>query len=213
MLLGAWSIGNFRTILDIGTGTGILALMMAQQHPTALITALEPDLPSLQEACINFDQSPFQGRIRRIQARLQEYQPDEKFELIISNPPYFERSTLSPDGAKNQARHTASLPVPELYSGVAALLDKTGFFNLIIPFELENLHLEAARQHLLFPCKILRTLREDGTCKRSLISLAFQGKLTQTNTLLVKHSNNRYSSEYIALTRDFYATDLAAKAH
>ena len=115
MLLGAWSKGNFNHILDIGTGTGILALMMAQQNPDARIVALEPDPASLAEAIENFNDSVFKHRITGVESSLQQFESAEKFDLIISNPPYFENSTLSANEHKNRARHTDQLPLTDLF--------------------------------------------------------------------------------------------------
>jgi tRNA1Val (adenine37-N6)-methyltransferase len=213
MLLGAWSEGTFNTILDIGTGTGILALMLAQRNPSAQLIAIEPDADSLNEAVLNFDRSIFKTQISGIQTTLQHFQSTQKFDLIISNPPYFEKSTLSQNADKNRARHTAELPLPDLYQKVAELLSPQGKLNLIFPYDMEAFHVEEAKKQHLFPQKIVRTVREDGVFKRTLISFAFDATLESEEQLLVKFSDNTYSPEYIALTKDFYATDLAAKGH
>jgi len=211
MLLGAWTGGDFATILDIGTGTGILALMLAQQNPAAHITAIEPDADSLAEARLNFENSPFKNRITGVQSALQEFQTPQKFELIISNPPYFENSTLSTDSAKNRARHTHELPVNALYERTVELLAAHGKFTLIFPSEMEQMHLTEAAKQKLFPQKILRTVREDGVFKRTLISFGFDALKPVEEILLVKFSDNTYSPAYISMTKEFYATDLSAK--
>ncbi|MBI3133274.1 MAG: methyltransferase [Bacteroidetes bacterium] len=211
MLLGAWSKGNFTSILDIGTGTGILALMLAQQNPSAQIIAIEPDADSLTEANQNFEASVFKSRINGIQTTLQHFTSAQKFDLIISNPPYFENSTLSENMDKNRVRHTNELPIADLYQKAAEFLSPQGNLNLIFPFEVEQLHLDEAKKQKLFPQKILRTVREEGVFKRTLVSYAFNAVPESEEQLLVKFSDNTYSPEYIALTKDFYATDLTAK--
>lgn len=210
MLLGAWVEGNFNRILDIGTGTGILALMMAQKNTAAQITAIEPDLDSVEEAKENFLSSPFSGRIMAINTALQHFGSLDKFDLIISNPPYFENAFLSEDEDRNRARHTQELPVHELYECVADLLNEDGVFALIIPFEEEENHLKRAFYKDLFAKKIMRTVREDGSFKRSLIQFSFEEREeVYVDKLLVKGSDNRYSERYIEMTKDFYYKDLS----
>ncbi len=209
MLLGAWTTGNFNRILDIGTGTGILALMQAQKNPQAEVTAIEPDLESLNEARENFGNSPFKSRIMAVHSPLQQFGAMEKFDLIISNPPYFENAFLSEDADRNRARHTEDLPVHELYECSAALLAENGTFAVVIPFEEEHNHLHRAFHEGLYASKILRTIRKDGTFKRSLIAYSFDDKAPELTEMLVKDSNNRYSTEYITLTKDFYLKDLS----
>lgn len=211
MLLGAWTDTEAKRILDIGTGTGILALMMAQKNQDAEITAIEPDLDSLNEARENFCDSPFANRIMPIHAPLQSFGAMEKFDLIISNPPYFENDFLSADEDRNRARHTNDLPVHELYEYGAELLTEDGIFSIIIPFDEEDNHLMRAYHEDLFPQRILRTTREDGSFKRSLIQFGFEERAVAVEKLLVKDANNRYSKAYIAMTKDFYGKDLSAE--
>lgn len=213
MLLGAWIKGDYQRILDIGTGTGILALMLAQKNPQAQITAIEPDFLSLEEAQENFQQSPFKQRIMGVHAPLQQFGSLEKFNLIISNPPYFENAFLSPDNDRNRARHTADLPVNELYECAADLLAEDGFLALIIPFEAEKEHLQRAWEEDLYPAEIMRTVREDGSFKRSLILFTFEEKSPKLSEICVKNSQNQYDEAYIELTQDFYFNDLRAQKH
>ena len=211
MLLGAWTSSNFKHILDIGTGTGILALMMAQKNPDAKIFAIEPDKDSCLEASLNFANSVFSKRINPVSTSLQEFTSTEKFDLIICNPPYFENSTLSEDEARNRARHTTSLPIPDLYKKVSHLLEQQGRFNLIIPFEQESAHVKAAEKEHLYPVEILRTKREDNIFKRSLISFSNSKESMKEEAIVVKFSNNKYSKEYISITKDFYLKDLSSE--
>ncbi len=210
MLLGAWAKADApKRILDIGTGTGILALMMAQRFPKAHITAIEPDLPSLQEAQRNFSHSPFSHQIMAIHARIQAFGALEKFDLIISNPPYFEAAFLSDDIDRNRARHTNDLPIHEFYEQVDALLSASGKLAIVVPHDLETTHLERAAQEGLYPQTIIRTIRPDGGFKRSLMAFGRVENPPTVSSLAVKDENNRYSADYIALTRDFYEKDLS----
>ena len=208
MLLGALSTGDFNRILDIGTGTGILALMMAQQCKSANITAIEPDLSSIQEATLNFKNSIFSDRILAIQSTLQQFGSLDKFDLIISNPPYFDGTYLSEDIDRNRARHDDGLRADELYEYVSDLLAENGRFNVIIPFDIETEHIERAFDNDLFIQTITHTLSPDGNKKRSIISFGFEDVEPEVSELLVKNAQNEYSQAYINLTKDFYFKDL-----
>ena len=209
MLLGAWVTGKFNRILDIGTGTGILALMMAQKNPEASITAIEPDLESLSEAQINFSHSTFKNQLLAIHTPLQSFGAIDKFDLIITNPPYFENSFLSEDTDRNRARHTNDLPIHELYGSAAELLTDNGSLAIVIPSDLEYEHFKRAAFEDLFPFKILRTISPNGNFKRTLIQFSFEDTEPIETTLLVKDDKGNYSKEYIEMTKEFYGKDLS----
>jgi len=208
MLLGAWSCGTYNFILDIGTGTGILALMLAQQNPTSKIIAIEPDEDSINEAIVNFTGSRFNQQIIAIKSSLQDFKMNEKFDLIISNPPYFENSFLSESNDKNRARHTNSLPINIFYEKAKEFLKENGNLNLILPFDLESIHLREAEKYGFYPEKIIRTKRENGEYKRTLISYSLAKKSYSEKEMIVKYSDNSYSKEYIEMTKDFYKKKL-----
>jgi tRNA1Val (adenine37-N6)-methyltransferase len=211
MLLGAWTGSGFKNILDVGTGTGILALMMAQENPQAKITAIEPEPEFLAEALVNFSNPAYAVRLTGIRSSLQAFDSTEKFDLIICNPPYFENSSKSENAAKNQVRHNDVLPLQDLYQCAGKLLLRPGNLNVIFPFESEKQHFEVAKQAGFFPARILRTHREDGTFKRTLVSYSFDAGTPVVEELLVKYSNNTYSTQYIELTRKFYGKDLSGE--
>ena len=208
MLLGAWTTGPFKRILDVGTGTGILALMMAQKFRDAQITAIEPHLPSINEAIINFKKSDFSGRILAINTVIQQFGAIDKFDLIICNPPYFNGSYLSEDTERNSARHDLNLPSHELFENIADHLAKEGRFNIVIPFENETEYIERAFDNDLFIQEIMHTIRPNGDKKRSLISFGFEDVEPLISEMLVKNAENEYSSAYVNLTREFYAKKL-----
>lgn len=137
-LLGALAIGGNR-ILDIGTGTGVLALMMAQRYPLATVTAVEIDENAIIDASENFKNSPWAERIQLIHGDFQKYAKEAvegmKFDSIICNPPYFDRSLEAPNQSRTRARHTSSLPFSALIGGAYRLLDEGGFFSVCIPPE------------------------------------------------------------------------------
>lgn len=141
MLLGAWVNGNFNSILDIGTGTGILALMLTQKNPLAQVVAIEPHFESWQEAQSNFLAAPFNNKPLAIQTKLQDFNTTQQFDLIITNPPYFQNAFLSEDVDRNRTRHTVELPLEELYENVKNLLADHGIFACVIPFDEEKITL------------------------------------------------------------------------
>ena len=136
-LLGALAVGGKR-ILDIGTGTGVLSLMMAQRFPEASVTAIEIDENAVIDAQRNFQESPFADRLTLLHTSFQQYLDVEdapSFDSIICNPPYFDRSLESPDAGRSRARHSSSLPFSVLASGAYRLLQSDGFFSLCFPPE------------------------------------------------------------------------------
>lgn len=140
-LLGALALGGNR-ILDIGTGTGVIALMMAQRFPEASIAAIDVDEGAFADASENFARSPFHDRLSLQCVSLQEYlqvSPEGVFDCIVCNPPYFEKSLECPDDRRTWARHTSSLPFPVLANGAARLLQSNGIFSVCIPLEVLEL--------------------------------------------------------------------------
>lgn len=137
-LLGTLAAGGKR-ILDIGTGTGVLSLMMAQRFPDATITAIEIDDNAVLDATTNFSSSPFGERITLIHTSFQDFLKEQKdlepYDCIICNPPYFDKSTESHDLSRTRARHTSSLPFPVLIEGAYSLLADGGVFSVCIPPE------------------------------------------------------------------------------
>lgn len=210
MLLGAWtSKPDCRRVLDIGTGTGILALMMAQKHPNASITAIEQDLPSLQEAMLNFRNSSFSDRIMGVHTPLQQFGAMELFDLIICNPPYFDSQYLSQDEQRNRARHNQTLEIFELYDFSSDLLTDDGLLSVIFPSSTEREHFERAFDAELYPLKVMRTLTPSGEFKRTLVLFSKEETdITDEKTIRIKDEKNNYSSEYIELTKDFYQKSL-----
>lgn len=139
-LLGTLSVGGDR-ILDIGTGTGVLSLMLAQRYPQARITAIEIDENAIMDARKNFQESPFSDRIVLHHQSFQDYLKESQeagkglFDAIVCNPPYFDRSLENPDIGRTRARHTSSLPFPVLIDGAYRLLEDEGCFSVCIPLE------------------------------------------------------------------------------
>jgi len=212
MLLGASLSGLYNQILDVGSGTGILALMMAQKNPSAKVFAIEPHELSFQEAKHNFENSPFKNKLSIENISLQNYNTNQKFDLIISNPPYYENSTLSHKNNRNSARHTIDLPIVEFYKYSANLLSENGVLHLIFPSDLQKKHLESAQKFGLYPKKIINVVKENKKVIRNIITYSFTSNHSiQTESIIISLANGKYSDKYIELTKDFYAHDLANK--
>ena len=150
-LLGAWACGG-DTILDIGTGTGLVALIMAQRFPSATVTAVEIDQSACIQARENFSSSPFSSRIRIVESSIQDFSmrfdesmDNQKFDAIVCNPPYFVDSLNCPDAQRNIARHAITLDYSALFRCVSRLLSEQGTFSAVLPAETFSLFDCAAR--------------------------------------------------------------------
>jgi tRNA1Val (adenine37-N6)-methyltransferase len=132
VLLGAWAQGGQR-VLDVGAGTGVIALMMAQRYPEAQVVAIDIDEGAVRQAQQNVSQSPFSSRVSVLQQAVQEHQGE--YESIVSNPPFFIDSLQAPDVQRNMARHTATLSYGELMKAAYRLLADDGEFSVVVPFD------------------------------------------------------------------------------
>ena len=134
VLLGAWAQGGSR-ILDIGSGTGLISLMMAQRFPEADVVGIDMDADACGQARENVMASPFRDRVEIECCRLQDFGASGVFDAIVSNPPFFVDSLKNPDSKRMMARHTDSLPFRDLFAGVKRLLSDDGIFSAIVPVE------------------------------------------------------------------------------
>ena len=205
MVLGAWiKDGDFQNILDIGTGTGVLALMQAQNHPHANIIGIELNDNSCKEARSNFQNSTFSSRLTSVCSSVQDYSTSQKFDLIICNPPYFVDSTLGDNQTSNSARHTINLSISDLYKHVNRLLSTKGQFSLVFPSDILDQHMEEASKNGLFPENILIIENEQEKAIRHLISFKkIKGKFSEQK-MIVKYSSGLYSYAYVELTKAFH---------
>jgi len=206
VLLGAYADvkGVFR-ILDIGTGTGLIALMLAQRS-SAEIVALEPDHDSFLQACKNVSSSSWKGRIEVIETTIQEYSDKQKFDLIVTNPPYFADSLKNPDPRKSYARHNDSLPYGVLLTSVSRLLANGGRFQLIMPYAEGNIFLTEASGYGFYCSDILKIKPLPTSDIRRLILTFGRGRVRCTEKFLtIEHGKrHEFTEEYINLTKDFY---------
>ena len=205
VLLGAVApVEGANQVLDIGTGTGLIALMLAQRSD-AQITAIEIDEIAAQQALDNIRNSLWASRIELLQCDFTTYRPCKKFNLIVSNPPYFVNSLINPSKSRAQARHTDSLPFEQLLSGVAEILDQEGRFVVILPVEARSEFVSLASDNQLHLVEELCIRTRPGIePKRVVLQFSFIYTDLVTNELLIELERHQYSDEYIALTREFY---------
>ncbi|MDT0646992.1 methyltransferase [Zunongwangia sp. F260] len=219
VLLGAWTPleHNLESILDIGTGTGLIALMMAQRSSAFAIDAIEIEENAYEQAVENFENSDWGDRLFCYHADLNEFaeemQDEEKYDLIISNPPFY-AAPLSPEVAENEqkipkarkmARFSDSLPFDHLVRGASLLLSEKGIFSVIIPYSEEENFIDLASKVHLFPKKITRVKgTETSALKRSLLAFSFQKTAVQTDELIIEISRHNYTEAYKKLVAPFY---------
>ena len=209
VLLGAWAPVNpaTKSILDIGSGSGILALMLAQRCNADLIDGLEIDGEAYEQCVTNFESSPWADRLFCYHASLKAYtnEMDIKYDFIISNPPFYSENFSTNDKLRNMARFEAAMPFNELLKSVRKLLSKNGRFCVIIPFKSEKKLVEIGNENTLFSDKILRIRgQKNSIIKRSLLSFSFEKKPVEINEIYLEEKRHIYSKEFINLTKEFY---------
>lgn len=206
VLLGAWAeAADARKILDVGTGTGLIALMLAQRNPQADITAIEIDEAAAAQAEANVSRSPWAGRINIICNDFRRYQSEDKYNLIVSNPPYFIDALTCPDKQRNRARHTCELNYEVLFSRSSQLLHEQGRVCVIIPAEVEKQVADTAWKYNLHPSRRLQVFTKPGKpCRRVLLSFSLQEGECVNESLCIEIAHHQHTAEYIALTREFY---------
>lgn len=209
VLLGAWVPikDTVRSILDVGAGTGVIALMAAQRSQAEIIDALEIDADAYEQAVENFEASSWGDRLFCYHASFQEFvaEIDDKYDLLISNPPFYTEDYKTSDTKRDMARFEDALPFEHLLVGASRLLSNQGQFALIIPYKEEEQVIEIAGQVGLFPEKITRvrgTITSD--IKRTLLLFGRDTKKIETEELIIENSRHQYTDAYVDLTRDFY---------
>ena len=210
VLLGAWTeIDNCKTVLDIGTGTGLIALMLAQRNPLAQITGVEIDKQASQQAQANFSNSKWSPRLRIENTTIQSFakHSQKQFDAIVSNPPFFRNGYASPHKQRQLARQNDSLSFDDLLQAVQKLLNKTGTFSVIIPMENKDEFIEKAEQKHLYiiRCTEIYPTNKSEKAKRVLLSFSkIKHKVENSKLVIEPEQRHQYSKEYIALTQDFY---------
>lgn len=212
VLLGAWcSVDEYPdSILDIGSGTGVIALMLAQRSDAITIDAVEIDENAYEQTVDNFEKSDWGDRLYCYNATFQEFANEiadeqECYDLIVSNPPFYTDEFETNDEARNKARFTSSLSFEELILGVSKILSLLGKYVVITPFKEENSFINLAKQHNLFLNRVCRVQGNQlSEIKRSLLEFSFSKTEIKTEHLIIETDRHQYTKEYIELTKDFY---------
>lgn len=206
VLLGAWaSVPHARHILDVGTGTGLIALQLAQRFADAHITGIEIDPQAAIQAQMNAANSPWANRVNIIQQDFNTFQPDELFELIVSNPPYYDDVLPCPDNRRNMARHTHTLTYGGLFQKATSLLHPSGKICVIIPQEYGRKITDEAWNFQLYPEETVYVFSSPRKkCQRLLMSFGREYQVCKESQLFLTDNSGQYTSDYISLTRDFY---------
>jgi tRNA1Val (adenine37-N6)-methyltransferase len=212
VLLGAWcSVEKYpNTILDIGSGTGIISLMLAQRADAMNIDAVEIDEKAYEQTVENFEQSDWGDRLYCYNTTLQEFadeiaEEEETYDLIVTNPPFYTDEFESDDTARNKARFTSSLTFEELLSGVVKILSSDGTFALIIPFKEEENFINLAKTKGLFLNRVCHVQGNAASeIKRSLLEFSFHSLGIKKEHLIIEIERHQYTKEYINLTKGFY---------
>ena len=207
VLLGACAdISGVRSILDIGSGTGLISIMLAQRCD-AQITAIEPDYESFKQTCENISCCDWHNRITVEHSDLQNFNSKhEKFDLIVTNPPYFSDSLKSPDSRRSAARHNDSLTTVEILEGVLKLLNDDGRLQLIMPYVEGNVFIAEANKYGLYCNNILKIKPlPNAEIRRLILTFSrFQKKPIEKLLTIERGSRHEFTEEYINLTKDFY---------
>lgn len=209
VLIGAWAESdNVAEILDIGSGTGLISLMLSQRFPKASITGVELDTDAHRESIENVSRSSWKERVQMVNDSIQDFAVNstKSFGLIVSNPPFYKTQLRPPNERRSVARHNDTLPFGELLSSVKKMLADDGRFCVILPAESQGeIETLCTKMDLSFAkkCTVLPT--PDKPAKRILYSISKQKNQTVCETIVIE-SNGRhhYSAEYKKLTKDFY---------
>ena len=208
VLLGAWAnVNTVRNTLDVGTGSGLIALMIAQRSD-AVIDAVEIDHPAYLQACENAARSPWKDRIFIYHDSFQHFASlcRTRYDLIVSNPPYF-RDALKPgDKRKSKARHHVDLTFEELLKGSSSLLTEQGKLCVIVPYTEHESFIELAHIYRLQCNRIMAVKTTPGAKSiRALVTFGLTPVVPVKKTeLAIYQQNDQYSPDYINITKDFY---------
>lgn len=209
VLLGAWAdVSGAQQLLDIGTGSGVIALMLAQRTATAVVHAVEVDAEAYGQACENVQATPWSGRVNVFHAAIQDFAATsgEQYDLIVSNPPFFSGGTFSASQDRNSVRHTIKLPHGDLLQAVRKLLSPDGSFCVILPL-IEGLRFAELAQDYHLICTKITEVRSktDKPVERLLMQFQRNARpLIQDSLVVQREERNDWTEEYIKLTGAFY---------
>jgi len=208
VLTGAWAkTANVESALDIGTGTGLIALMLAQRNKDIKIDAIDINAEAIGQAKENVKNSPFATQVNCMHITLQEFEErnDKKYDLIISNPPFFIQSLKSPDDKRTLARHTDSLYINELIEISSGMLNETGKLVFIYPYDHKQKIIKYARESNLHISRIINVYPTPvSSPKRILFELSKSITTPEETNLIIEKERHIYSEEFSQLVKDFY---------
>jgi len=206
VLLGAYAdLEGVSNILEIGSGSGLISIMLAQRC-NATITAIEPDQDSYNQCCENVTRTDWSSRIKVVHTELRNFNPHaEKYDLIVTNPPYFCDSLKSPDPRKSAARHNDSLSSAEILEGAGRLSIENGRMVLIMPYVEGNIFIAEACKYGFFCNNILRIRPlPESNVRRLILTFSRTRKSPVEKFLTIEHGRHQFTADYINLTKDFY---------
>ena len=210
VLLGAWASvpGPQSRVLDVGCGTGLIALMLAQRTEYVMVDALEIDPSSARQAEENFQNSPWKERVHCIQSSFQDYatQCKSRYDLIICNPPFFSGSSKTPSKELNLARHDDSLSLEDLFRGSISLMKNTAIISLILPFQKEVQAMDLITEHKLNCNRLTRVIPAPGKLpKRVLLECSYNPRKAIEDDLTIETDiRHKYSAKFKSLVDEFY---------
>jgi tRNA1Val (adenine37-N6)-methyltransferase len=210
VLLGAWCPidNNPFSVLDIGAGTGILSLMLAQRSNAEQIDSLEIDEEAYEQCVENFENSPWSDRLFCFHAGLDEFvdEPEDEYDIIISNPPFYSEDYKTDSSQRDLARFQDALPFEDLIEATDLLLSENGIFAVIIPYKEEERFIDLCAEVELFPVKVTRVKGSHATpIVRSLLAFKrYELSVLTADELVIEISRHEYTDDYINLTKDFY---------
>lgn len=210
VLLGAWAdVGNVKKVLDVGTGSGLIALMLAQRNKEVTIDAIDIDMDAVNQTEWNVDNSPFADQIKVQHISLNELAAISscKYDAIVSNPPFFVQSLQSPNKQRTLARHTQSLSMTDLLAASAKLLSERGCFSVIYPSDQKELLLENSEKVGLFMKRItdVYSTPQATTPKRVLIEFRKEKDcLLEMSKIIIEKERHVYDESFSTLVKDFY---------
>ena len=213
VLLGAWAyspivncqLSTFNC-LDVGTGTGLIALMLAQRFPAAKIVGIDIDDASIEQAKENVESTPFKTQISILEQDFSNIDYfSNKYDLIVSNPPFYTENTLSGKEARDMARHTTSLPFEILVANTAKSLTKGGLFCVIIPYQSASDFISICVTNRLYLTRRLNIRsKESKPFNRVMLEFSTTIQSAETSTLTLYDDHHERTPEYTQLTQDFY---------
>ncbi len=207
VLLGAWAdAGSAKNMLEIGTGSGVIALMLAQRSETK-IEAIDIDKNSIEQAHENFQNSPWANRLNAIDSSLKDFckSSSEKFEVIVSNPPFFNNSLTSPKQKKTRSKHTGELSYEDLLHGIVHFLAPNGNVFLILPHTESKIFVKLAQQnHLYVNKELLIRPKKEKAANRVLMELSFRETEKESTEIYLREPDNSFSKAYSDLCQDYY---------